>query len=353
MKISGFMIIKNEWPLAAVSISHALIHTLDKIYVVDNGSSDGTWKGLKILQEIFPDRIFPVYYESSVFNQKAIHHALSHLVPRDDDDHWGIFLDADEFTVWSNSLPFREFLKTVNLNWGALIVDLENYIPHIDFSDCDLRSYGEIKFQARSLYQFAYERKEFIEKANAKEIYWQNFRTLSKVILRDMFWKRLGYGGHQVEYGDGKHLSAHDSMTAYGSKNYGLFRAHLPYTSLARLQNRATFNYSAELANSSNIFTGTNAEDLEKVFSNMVLDQNSLLFSNAIDSQSIYIDNNFSQSFEAVISILESSWQEIVSAHKVVAEPSEINFSVLVDMAAQYIDLLDLQWSSRVQKGQH
>jgi len=92
IKIIGFMTIKNEWPLAAVSIAHALINHVDKMYVVDNGSRDGTWQGLKILQEVFPDRLIAIYYESEMYNQKAISHALSHLESGQESQHtWGSF----------------------------------------------------------------------------------------------------------------------------------------------------------------------------------------------------------------------------------------------------------------------
>jgi hypothetical protein len=82
----------------------------------------------------------------------------------------------------------------------------------------------------------------------------------------------------------------------------------------------------------------------------MTIDAKSTLFSSGLDSGAVLLDDKFSESIEPVISLLKSSWHEIISAPKVVAQPSEINFSVLVDMAAEYINLLDQNWGGRSEK---
>jgi len=339
------MTIKNEWPLAAVSISHALINTVDEMYVVDNGSQDGTWQGLKILQEIFPNRIIAIYFKSEPFNQKAVTHALSHLVATEENQqHWGIFLDADEFTIWENSVPFPEFLRAASLDWNSIYVDLVNFIPPLNFKEDDLNLYGLIRYRANGRFANVDEESSFKNDASSGLVYWQDWTWHGKVIAEKKVWKRLGYGGHQIEYGDGSWGVRHDSKTAGGSRTWGLFRAHLPYTSLRRLQNRSRLNHADKRGNGSRFFMSQSTETLRSYFSNMTIDEESKLFVDSVGSGKIELDLSFSKSIESVIPVLESRWEEIISAPHVVAETDVYNFASLVEMSVDYILLADKLW---------
>jgi hypothetical protein len=347
IKIIGFMTIKNDWPLAAVAIAHALINHVDKMYVTDNGSRDGTWQGLKILQEVFPDRLIAIYYESEMYNQKAISHALSHLESGQESQHtWGIFLDADEFLIFNNPKPLKEFLSQVDLCWNAIISDLINYIPPIGFQEEDLDSYASINVRASVIHQFANERDLFRSRAEGGEIYWQNWKTKHKVLLRQEAWKRLGYGGHQVEYGDGKWMESHDSRTAVGAETYGLFRAHLPFTSLRRLKNRSLLNHSDVKGNGSRFFLNKDLDSLIRTFSQMEINKNSELYIDSLAEGRIVMDDRFSQSITSVFPMLKPRWEELVSAPFVKSETNDKAFASLVGMAAEYIQILDELWNA-------
>jgi hypothetical protein len=348
IKIIGFMTIKNEWPLAAVSISHALVHTVDKMYVVDNGSQDGTWQGLKILQEIFPDRLVVIYYESKTYNQQAITHALSQLEPYGkDQSRWGIFLDADEFTIYNGSEPLATFLTRVDLDWHSLVLDLVNYIPNSEFQEYDLGSYASIEYRATGLYRYINERETFRLRAENGEIYWQNWVTKGKVLVRQADWKRLGYGGHNVEYGKGVPDFEHDPFTAIGAESYKLFRAHLPYSSLKRLANRSLLKHVSKKGEPERFFLNKDDRHRLRNFSGMVINKDSKLFADSLDSGLILKDDILAKSISSVFPVLKPRWEELISAQYVRADSTSLNFALLVDMAADYIEKLDNLWRTK------
>ena len=95
MKLYGICIVKNEADVIAQSLTHAL-KFCDQIFVIDNGSSDGTWETVKSLAQQFSGIVpfaqilepFRDSMRSLVYNRH--HHQLS-------DRDWWLRLDADEF----------------------------------------------------------------------------------------------------------------------------------------------------------------------------------------------------------------------------------------------------------------
>jgi hypothetical protein len=344
MKITGFMTIKNEWPLAAVSISHALINHVDQMYIVDNGSQDGTWQGLKILQEIFPNRIHVFYYESEEFNQKAIAHSIAHLATREvGQPHWGIFLDADEFLIFNNKVNLHEFLRVTNLDWHSLIVDVLNYIPPLGFREDELDMYPLIEYKVKQYFEYI-QRDEFLQKAEAGKVYWEQWKTQSKVIINLNIHKLLGHAAHQVEYGDGSWMIRHDEGTAVGADEWGLFIAHLPYTSEKRIHNRISLKHTEQAGNSTRFFMNKDFDSTSRYILNAVVDKDSKLFADSITLDHLVMDLLLSESVKSVFPLLKPRWKEIISAPYVVADTDVYNFASLVEMSADYILVADKLW---------
>jgi Glycosyl transferase family 2 len=344
MEITGFMTIKNEWPLAAVSISHALINHVDRMYVVDNGSRDGTWQGLKILQEIFPDRLVVIYYESEYYNQKAISHALGHLgFNQEKQAHWALSLDADEFLIKNFPETLKEYVESASSKWNSIALAVQNYIPPQGFQDEDLDLYAMIEFVVRS-YSGFYKANEFDTQARAGKLYWQQHRTETKVIYKMELHKRLGHGAHQIEYGDSIRMQSHDRGTASLLQTDLLYVAHLPYTSLKRLSNRTQLRHTEKSGDPSRFFRGDNIDNLTDLLANMSIDKSSQLFSDSLATESVVRDNRFSESVKSVIPMLEPRWTELVSAPYVKSESNDQAFVSLVGMAAEYIEILDELW---------
>lgn len=94
MKIFAISLVKNEADIIAYNLNQAS-KWADKIFVLDNGSTDGTWEIVQSLQNdtiIAWKQVFEVYDESMralVFNH------FRHL--SQNGDWWCIKLDADEF----------------------------------------------------------------------------------------------------------------------------------------------------------------------------------------------------------------------------------------------------------------
>jgi len=95
-RIFGLMIAKNEVDIIGQCLRHALDHC-DKIIVMDNMSTDGTWELVEALAAEFPNRIVPHCRIDMKFhdNLRAIgYNAFRHELSTTD---WWLRLDADEF----------------------------------------------------------------------------------------------------------------------------------------------------------------------------------------------------------------------------------------------------------------
>lgn len=94
-RLYGICLVKNEDDIISQSLTYATQYC-DKIFVLDNGSTDETWQIVQSLAKQYPQIIpFAQSYDpygdglrSLVYNE--FHHKLS-------DDDWWLILDADEF----------------------------------------------------------------------------------------------------------------------------------------------------------------------------------------------------------------------------------------------------------------
>jgi hypothetical protein len=50
-RVIGLLAVRDEWPLAAVALVHALLHHVDAVVVLDHASSDATPAGLALLKD--------------------------------------------------------------------------------------------------------------------------------------------------------------------------------------------------------------------------------------------------------------------------------------------------------------
>ena len=95
-KIYSLMVVKNEADVIAASLTDACRWS-DKIIVIDNGSSDGTWETVQALSHTYPQIIPWLRYEGPFhigLRAKAFR-AFRHELHRG--DWWNVRLDADEF----------------------------------------------------------------------------------------------------------------------------------------------------------------------------------------------------------------------------------------------------------------
>ena len=121
MKIFGLLLIKNEADIVETVILDAL-KWADKVFVVDNGSDDGTWD---IIQKLASDKVVVWGRTFATFQEglrtiiwESIRHEAS-------DGDWWCFLDADEFYYDDP----RHFLAVIPDKFGVVATNTIEFVP--------------------------------------------------------------------------------------------------------------------------------------------------------------------------------------------------------------------------------
>jgi glycosyltransferase involved in cell wall biosynthesis len=132
MKIFGLTVVKNEADIIKHTLNSAL-EWCDAVYVLDNGSEDGTWEIVKQLAESNPAI---VAHEQSFepFDESVRARLFNAYRKRAEDGDWWCRLDADEIYVESP----RVFLAAVRSHDVVWAIHLQYY-----FTDVDLCRYNE------------------------------------------------------------------------------------------------------------------------------------------------------------------------------------------------------------------
>ena len=145
MKIFGVSVVKNEWPLIAVSVAHALVNDCDEVIVIDNGSTDFTLQGLQNLRDlVFGGRLHIFQYPGK-YVQASITVAAIQLARNMGADYVLAF-DADEFLIIQGDDNLSTVLsQALDLEQAeSFQIHLQNFVVPHDFDEFDLPSYTEI-----------------------------------------------------------------------------------------------------------------------------------------------------------------------------------------------------------------
>jgi Glycosyl transferase family 2 len=118
MKIYAISLIKNEADIIEKNLTEAS-KWCNKIYVYDNGSTDGTWK---IVNKIKSDIIIPYKTEALPYRDSLRQEVFQHFRHELSEGDWVCFkLDADEFYI-DNPRVFLSKLKyRISLIYGVNI----------------------------------------------------------------------------------------------------------------------------------------------------------------------------------------------------------------------------------------
>jgi len=122
-KIYSLMVVKNEADIIVASLTDACRWS-DKIIVIDNGSTDGTWEKVQQTAQIHPQIIPWLRYEGAFHIGlrakafKAFRHEMSSC------DWWNVRLDADEFYPGD----VRSFLAKVPRRYRTVKKESTDYV---------------------------------------------------------------------------------------------------------------------------------------------------------------------------------------------------------------------------------
>lgn len=129
MKIFAISVVKNEADVLAQSLKDAS-RWADKIFILDNGSTDGTWE---LAQSLASDKIVPWKRDTTPFYdgiRTQVYQEFKHLAS--EGDWWCFRLDADEFYVDDP----RVFLAALPKNQHFVVTDTIQFrLTKEDFAD--------------------------------------------------------------------------------------------------------------------------------------------------------------------------------------------------------------------------
>ena len=127
MKIHALCLVKNEADIIEQTLRSAAVWC-DFIYVLDNGSTDGTWEKVnRLAEEIAP--VIPYAQDDQPFRDSLRETIFRHYKSRARPGDWWCILDADEFCVddprsFLRSVP-RRYKSVWMLRYTYLFTDME------------------------------------------------------------------------------------------------------------------------------------------------------------------------------------------------------------------------------------
>lgn len=226
--VIGLIKLRDDWPLAAVAIAHALQHHVDAVLVLDHASSDATGAGLAALQaSVLGPRLRVFHHHDDAFHDEAFLNTLLELSQGEAPD-WIYAFDADEILLPAGGL--RPLLASQPESILALCYPVENWVSWTGFDPGDLGSYGSLTIRSLPdlLMPIDPQLVAAIEAGTA------NFLRLPfdhKVIIRNTASAWLAAGAHSVR-------PATRAQTLMVHRRF-LHAAHLPLLSRARLLRKA------------------------------------------------------------------------------------------------------------------
>lgn len=235
-RINAAFVVKDEWPLIALSVTHALMNYAEKVFIIDTGSTDGIFSGIKLLQEMFPERITMLRCAMPIFDQAPLSNILLSLSEETGAD-WTFVLDADEFF----SAPFPETLQqsfsALPGQFLAMAVPVTNFAPFEDFNEIEICSFLNIRARVNTINASQITDEEFTKGVSEGRFLLQQKMTPFKVMIRNNKESFISQGNHQLFFGDGKYWEKWDSRVGSGMI-HGWTILHIPYTSHSRIERR-------------------------------------------------------------------------------------------------------------------
>jgi hypothetical protein len=236
LRINTVFVVKDEWPLLALSITHSLLNYAEKVFIIDTGSTDGTFKGIREMQGMFPERIELLRCPMAVFDQTPLAN-IGLFLSQEEGAKWTLVLDGDEFFYTPSYESLHLKLGATPSNYLGFAIPVVNYAPFAEIDDARITSYLQITARINSINAYNLPDEKFVDGVIKREIMLQQKQTPDKVLIRSDAESFISQGNHQFVFGDGKHWAKWDSRVASSTElKWRIF--HLPYTTHRRLERR-------------------------------------------------------------------------------------------------------------------
>jgi len=197
IRVLGYVMARNEWPLLGLAITHGFQCGLDHIIVVDHASTDETHSELKHLQARWPGRLTVIRLELDQFLQEQTTRVVMSFVGANEYD-WVYVFDADEFALTSGYLTLVDLLMTVTSEVDALRYEVLPWVSPHDMNDLDLTQYSRIRERAIPCVFLDQPATIISEQIQNGHINFFDLPFLSKVIVRGKYAHKLSSGAHQI-----------------------------------------------------------------------------------------------------------------------------------------------------------
>lgn len=345
-RVNAVYVVKNEWPVIGVAISHALTHYAEKVLIIDTGSKDGIFEGIKELQSIWTDRIELFKCNQEVFDQTPLTNLLIEMSKQDKAD-WTMVLDADEFFVHDDYPEFLSKLSNTRQVWSSYAIGVMNLIVNEDHDDLDLQSYQEITYRVAGVGLSQMSDDDFVHKVLLGEIPLQFRNTPDKILVRNSHDVFISQGNHQIVFGDGIYWEKYDSSVCSGSFLGGMI-CHLPHTSEHRLVARKRRNFFDQQKTTNRL----NVEGLSNASPSSLRKMAVLTPENRekwLESGVIVANESFAHSIAPVLPKLEKIWPQLKGAtYNLEAEnsfPDSLDLKIVSKLIRKYHSRAEKLWN--------
>jgi len=229
ISVIGLMLLKDEWPLCAVSISHLLSGHVDTLWVADHGSGPETRRGLEQLRRLWGDRLQVLRFNEVEHWQEAATGVLLQACDAKADD-WIYVVDADEFVLTEPGTTLRTLLLGMDDETAVIRYEVHNWISTTDFDEHSLDSYRALVHRS-SPEHFESKNETPGDEIRAGTLNYFDLRFLSKVMFRRGASSWPANGAHSLK---GPNLPEELKIAPTE-----LRVAHLPMLTRERLEGRA------------------------------------------------------------------------------------------------------------------
>jgi glycosyltransferase involved in cell wall biosynthesis len=184
-KLYGICLVKNEDDIIAQTLTYALRYCT-RIFVIDNGSTDETWRIVQSLSEQYP-QVVPMLQTHESFNNALRALAYNKYHADFSDSDWWMILDSDEFlaedphpVIQSAMHDKAEIIRSWQAQFYFTDIDYQNWLSGRESRDLPIflrRRFYLVNWQETRLFRNNPAR---CWNANVSKFYPDGFRKVCK-----------------------------------------------------------------------------------------------------------------------------------------------------------------------------